>query len=74
MVPSFPHTLVEAQSSQNKIDFNNVFNNVLDINNANNLPLNVNKNTFENNNCISSLPSGFMYWKVIHPLVILFNC
>jgi len=49
---------LDAQSSQNKVDFNNVFNNVLDINNANNLPLNVNKNTFENNNCISSLPSG----------------
>ncbi len=49
---------LDAQSSQNKVDFNNVFNNVLDINNANNLPLNVNKNTFENNNCITSLPSG----------------
>ncbi len=49
---------LDVQSSSNKIDFNNIFNNVLDINNANNLPLNINNNYFANNNCITSLPSG----------------
>jgi parallel beta-helix repeat protein len=49
---------LDAQSSSNKVDFNNVFDNVLDINNANNLPLNINNNYFANNNCITSLPSG----------------
>ncbi|MDQ6723221.1 MAG: right-handed parallel beta-helix repeat-containing protein, partial [Thermoproteota archaeon] len=33
---------LDVQSSFNKVNFNNVFNNVLDINNANNLPLNIN--------------------------------
>jgi len=49
---------LDAQSSSNKVDFNNVFDNVLDINNANNLPLNINNNYFANNNCLTSLPSG----------------
>ena len=49
---------LDAQSSFNRVDFNNVFNNVLDINNANNLPLNINNNSFTNNNCLTSLPSG----------------
>ena len=49
---------LDAQSSQNNVDFNNVFNNVLDMNNANNLPLNINNNSFTNNNCLTSLPSG----------------
>jgi parallel beta-helix repeat protein len=49
---------LDAQSSFNRLDFNNVFNNVLDINNANNLPLNINNNSFTNNNCLTSLPSG----------------
>jgi len=49
---------LDAQSSSNRIDFNNVFDNVLDINNANNLPLNINNNYFANNNCLTSLPSG----------------
>ncbi|MDQ4073084.1 MAG: right-handed parallel beta-helix repeat-containing protein [Thermoproteota archaeon] len=49
---------LDTQSSQNRINFNNVFNNILDINNANNLPININNNHFSNNNCIVSLPSG----------------
>lgn len=49
---------LDPQSSLNKVDFNNVFDNVLDINNANNLPLNINNNSFTNNNCLTSLPSG----------------
>ncbi|MEJ7641089.1 MAG: right-handed parallel beta-helix repeat-containing protein [Candidatus Nitrosocosmicus sp.] len=49
---------LDVQSSFNRVNFNNVFNNVLDINNANSLPININKNYFTNNNCISSLPSG----------------
>ncbi len=49
---------LDVQSSFNSVNFNNVFNNVLDINNANSLPININKNYFTNNNCVSSLPSG----------------
>ncbi len=49
---------LDTQSSRNRINFNNVFNNILDINNANNLPININNNHFSNNNCIVSLPSG----------------
>lgn len=49
---------MDTQSSFNEIDFNNVFNNILDINNANNLPININNNLYSNNNCITSLPSG----------------
>lgn len=49
---------IDTQSSFNNIDFNNVFNNVLDLNNANNLPININNNYYSNNNCILSLPSG----------------
>lgn len=49
---------LDTQSSANRIDFNNVFNNILDINNANNLPTNINDNQYSNNNCQTSLPSG----------------
>ena len=49
---------LDVQSSFNELNFNNVFNNVLDISNANNLPLNINNNYITNNNCITSLPSG----------------
>lgn len=49
---------LDTQSSSNKVDFNNVFNNILDINNANNLPTNINDNLYSNNNCQTSLPSG----------------
>ncbi len=49
---------LDAQSSFNKVNFNNLFNNILDINNANNLPLNINNNYYANNNCMTSLPSG----------------
>jgi parallel beta-helix repeat protein len=49
---------LDTQSSLNYVDFNNVFNNLLDINNANNLPININDNYYTNNNCMTSLPSG----------------
>jgi parallel beta-helix repeat protein len=49
---------LDTQSSLNNVDFNNVFNNILDINNANNLPININNNFYSNNNCQTSLPSG----------------
>ncbi|HKR73864.1 MAG TPA: right-handed parallel beta-helix repeat-containing protein [Candidatus Nitrosocosmicus sp.] len=49
---------LDTQSSLNKVDFNNVFNNILDVNNANNLPININNNYYSNNNCQTSLPSG----------------
>lgn len=49
---------LDAQSSFDKVNFNNLLDNVLDINNANNLPININNNYYTNNNCITSLPSG----------------
>lgn len=49
---------LDPQSSFNNINFNNVFNNVIDLNNANSLPININNNHYSDNNCITSLPSG----------------
>lgn len=49
---------LDAQSEQNTVSNNNVMKNVLDINNGNGLPANVNNNVFENNNCVLSNPSG----------------
>ena len=49
---------MDVQSSLNKVNFNNLFNNELDIDNANNLAVNINNNYFTNNNCNTSLPSG----------------
>jgi nitrous oxidase accessory protein NosD len=49
---------MDVQSSLNKVNFNNLFNNELDIDNANNLAVNINNNYFTDNNCNTSLPSG----------------
>ncbi len=49
---------IDPQSSFNNVNFNNIFNNILDLNNANNLPININNNYYSDNNCITSLPSG----------------
>jgi len=49
---------VDAQSSDNKIDSNNVLRNTVDLNNANGLATNVNSNGYSDNNCAISNPSG----------------
>ena len=48
----------DAQSSANNVVANNVLENVIDINNANGLPPNINNNQFTENNCQVSNPSG----------------
>ena len=49
---------VDAQSSDNTIDSNNVLRNTVDLNNANGLATNVNSNGYSDNNCAISNPSG----------------
>jgi parallel beta-helix repeat protein len=48
----------DAQSSGNSVVANNVLQNVIDVNNANGLPPNINNNQFTDNNCQVSNPSG----------------
>jgi len=49
---------LDAQSSNNTINMNNVMHNIIDINNANGLARNINTNSFADNNCLISNPSG----------------
>jgi hypothetical protein len=49
---------LDGQSSQNTISANNVLENVIDLNNANGLPTNINANQYVDNNCQTSNPSG----------------
>jgi parallel beta-helix repeat protein len=49
---------LDGQSSQNSIADNNVLQNVIDLNNANGLPTNINVNQYTENNCEASNPSG----------------
>ncbi|MGA9317834.1 MAG: NosD domain-containing protein [Nitrososphaeraceae archaeon] len=49
---------LDGQSSQITISANNVLENVIDLNNANGLPTNINANQYVDNNCESSNPSG----------------
>jgi nitrous oxidase accessory protein NosD len=49
---------LDAQSSDNTIDMNNVMHNLIDINNANGLAPNINTDSFADNNCMVSNPSG----------------
>jgi parallel beta-helix repeat protein len=49
---------LDAQSNRNTVQLNGANNNVVDINNANGLGPTVNQNTFANNNCQVSNPSG----------------
>jgi parallel beta-helix repeat protein len=49
---------LDAQSSDNIVEANNVLENVLDVNNANGLAPNINNNEFSANNCEVSNPSG----------------
>jgi parallel beta-helix repeat protein len=49
---------IDSESNSNRIDSNDVFENELDLNNANGLAINVNSNSFSDNNCETSNPSG----------------
>jgi parallel beta-helix repeat protein len=49
---------LDAQSSENTINMNNVLHNVIDLNNANGLAPNINVNSYSDNNCMLSNPSG----------------
>jgi parallel beta-helix repeat protein len=49
---------LDAQSSENTIDMNNVLHNVIDLNNANGLAPNINVNSYSDDNCVLSNPSG----------------
>ncbi|MDP8942345.1 MAG: right-handed parallel beta-helix repeat-containing protein [Thermoproteota archaeon] len=49
---------VDPQSSDNRIESNNVLRNKVDLNNANGLATNVNQNGYSDNNCQISNPSG----------------
>jgi len=54
----------DGQSSDNTVNANNILDNKgVDINNANGLPLNVNNNLFNDNNCNSSIPVGLCLGK-----------
>ena len=49
---------LDGQSEQNTISANNVLENVIDLNNANGLPTNINANQYVDNSCETSNPSG----------------
>jgi parallel beta-helix repeat protein len=51
-------TYVDSGSNGNKIESNDVLENELDLNNANGLAINVNSNSFSDNKCETSNPSG----------------
>ncbi len=54
----------DGQSSDNTVNANNILDNKgVDINNANGLPLNVNNNQFNDNNCKTSIPVGLCLGK-----------
>ena len=49
---------LDGQSKQNTLSANNVLENVIDLNNANGLPTNINANQYVDNSCQTSNPSG----------------
>src|SRR3989337_1162080 len=49
---------LDGQSTGNAVNANNVLENIIDINNANGLPTNINANQFTDNSCQTSNPSG----------------
>ena len=49
---------LDGQSTSNAVKVNNVLENIIDINNANGLPTNINVNQFMDNSCQTSNPSG----------------
>ncbi|HKG72546.1 MAG TPA: right-handed parallel beta-helix repeat-containing protein [Nitrososphaeraceae archaeon] len=55
---SYNGIFVDSGSNGNRIESNDVLENELDLNNANGLAINVNSNSFSDNNCETSNPSG----------------
>lgn len=50
---------VDGQSTNNQVDTNTIMKNTgVDVNNANGLPININKNSFTSNDCNTSVPDG----------------
>jgi hypothetical protein len=49
---------LDGQSAGNALSANNVLENIIDLNNANGLPTNINTNQFMDNSCQTSNPSG----------------
>jgi nitrous oxidase accessory protein NosD len=49
---------VDSESNSNRIESNDILENQVDLNNANGLAINVNSNSFPDNNCETSNPSG----------------
>ncbi|HXS61021.1 MAG TPA: right-handed parallel beta-helix repeat-containing protein [Candidatus Sulfopaludibacter sp.] len=50
---------VDGQSTNNQIDTNTIMKNTgVDVNNANGLPININRNSFTSNDCNTSVPDG----------------
>ena len=49
---------LDSQSRENTINMNNILHNVIDLNNANGLAPNIRVNSFADNNCMVSNPSG----------------
>jgi hypothetical protein len=49
---------LDGQSASNGVNANNILENIIDINNANGLPTNINVNQFTDNSCQTSNPSG----------------
>jgi parallel beta-helix repeat protein len=54
---------VDNQSNNNNVNNNNVLLNTIDLNNANGLPVNTNGNMYDQNNCMTSNPSGICIGK-----------
>lgn len=54
---------VDSQSTKNTLVSNNASKNDIDINNADGLPLNVNGNELQSNNCSVGQPSGYCITK-----------
>ena len=49
---------IDSESNSNRIESNDILENQVDLNNANGLAINVNSNSFSDNNCETSNPSG----------------
>jgi hypothetical protein len=54
---------VDDQSNNNTITFNDILLNKIDINNADGLPVSTNVNTYNQNNCMTTNPSGICIGK-----------
>jgi parallel beta-helix repeat protein len=55
---SYNGIFVDSGSNGNRIESNDILENELDLNNANGLAINVNSNSYSDNNCEISDPSG----------------